>query len=514
VVAGLGVAAASAMLVGLGLGAHPLLDPNEAKHALIAAETLAAGSWLEPVLNGGAYHDKPALFYVLVGLAYRFFGIGELGARAVPALATVATLLATHLVAARRGLAQGLVAWGLLASTLPFVQLGRFTSLDALFCFALSGAVFAGASRSDDPGPLTLPWSAFVLAALAVLVKGPVALVLLGPLVVVAARDGGLDWRRCAAGAGLTSALVAAWAVPTYLAHADYLGEFLWTHNLARYFTPEEKFHEQPVYFFLPVLFAALLPWSVLLPRVLRRAISAGRSDRLLLAFSVWVFVFFSFSAGKLATYIVPIVPALAVLTARWLLSNGSHGSGTDSAPRELPVGLAPLALLAPVGALGAAYEAPTLLPVAAALVPLSVGGIASLYAFRSGAATRRVLALACAGCLATTLLLDLVGGRAAATLTSDRDLAAFALARGRPERLVVYRVRPFSFLFYTRWHAIYKVSDDDYRTALKSPGSWLLLTKDKRLESLRAVVPGLRYAVAAENSRHLLLERDSEQLR
>jgi hypothetical protein len=118
------------------------------------------------------------------------------------------------------------------------------------------------------------------------------------------------------------------------------------------------------------------------------------------------------------------------------------------------------------------------------------------------------MVAMSCA--LIGTYALALVWfGPDVGRLTSDRDLAAAAIAAGpRPDAVVVHRVRPFSFLFYSGWPVVYKVTDEEYRAALSRPGRVLVLTKESRLESLSAIDPNVQLREIARNHRHVLYER------
>jgi len=506
------VAVAGALLVFPGSGGFALLDPNEAKHALIAKDMMEAGQWLQPVLNGRPYHDKPSLFYILLGACYRLFGPSEFSARLVPGLAIWATLLWTYWFASNRSVAAGLLAAYLLASSLFFALLGRFANLDGLFCFALTGAMFAAAAEMPTTGRWRIPYLAFAMAAFAVLIKGPVALVILAVPALCAAIRRQLDWRRVVTGAALVILLVAFWVVPVAWWYPDYLVDFVWLHNLQRYFGDVPVFHPEPLLFFVPIVFGALLPWSTLLPLAVARALRTPDAEYYLAVYAVTVVAFFSLSTGKLATYVVPAFPALAVLVAWWALARLSEPGSRGE--RAALVGAALLGSLGPIALAAAALVAVDLLPAAACLLPVSVLGLLIVInrdRFSSGI---DIAIACCSGCLLTSVLLSAFGGAAAARVTSDQDLAAVAQSLGKPDRMVIYRVRPFSYLFYTGWDGVYKVSDEEYRAAITGPGRTLILTKEKRLEPLAELVPGVRFETVGRNARHLLLRPISAQSR
>jgi 4-amino-4-deoxy-L-arabinose transferase-like glycosyltransferase len=504
------VAFAAGLLLFPNAGGFALLDPNEAKHALIARHMLEEGRWLEPILNGALYHDKPSFFYILVGACYRIFGVSEFSARLVPCLSVWGTLLLTYALASKRSVPAGILSAYFLGSSLFFIHMGRFTNLDGLFTLALTGALFPALAVMPARGAWRIPYVSFVSLAFAILIKGPVAGVLTAVPAAVAIARFELDWKRVVRGVLLLLAIVAAWVVPVAIAHPDYLVDFVWLHNLQRYFGDVPVFHPEPILFFIPIVFGALLPWSPLLPYAVLRAFRRPSADLLLAAYALGIVAFFSLSTGKLATYVVPAFPALAVLVAWWSWA-GLSEPGSRARDAAL-VGEGFLVVLVPVGVVAAYVAAPELVIVSLCLVPMGLVAAGVLFArarFQSGT---EVAVAACIGCLCSSLLLCAFGGPGAARFTSDRDLAEQALALGPPDRMVIYRVRPFSFLFYTGWKAAYKVSDEAYKAAITGPGDVLVLTKAKRLEPLGLIVPGVRFVTVARNRRHLLLRPIREQ--
>ena len=75
---------AATFLVAFGNLAAPLVEPTEARYALIPAEMLASGLWFSPTLFGEAYQDKPPLLYWLVMASYSLLGVSDWAAR-IPA---------------------------------------------------------------------------------------------------------------------------------------------------------------------------------------------------------------------------------------------------------------------------------------------------------------------------------------------------------------------------------------------------------------------------------------------
>lgn len=504
------VAAASAVLLSARLGDLPLLDPDEAKHAQVAREMLAAGHWLEPLIYGQPYHHKPSLLYALIGLCYHLFGVGELGARMVPAAAGFLTVALVYWHASRSRIADGLLASLLLMASTLFFAVARFTNFDGLLTLATFAGALAVSRWIDSDGRDARALVAGVaLAALGVLVKGPAAAVLLVVPVLVCGRSalGNTMLRGWVLAAACFIGIIGAWLVPTYVLHPEYVRDFLWVHNVQRYSVDADLFHPEPLWFFIPVLLVTLLPWSAVVPAALAAAWRRGGGERYLAAYASWVVLFFSLSNGKLATYVLPAYPVLALLAARWLNDEHPRARGLSSATAALI-----FLLSAPAAWFVLRMEEPGFEVLACALLPTAAAGAWVAASRQAALATERgaIVAMSCA-LVATYAVALLLFGPAVGRLTSDRDLVAAAAGKGPPpDAVVVHRVRPFSFLFYSGWPVVYKVADEEYRAALTRPGRVLVLTKDSRLDSLPSTDPPVQLREIARNHRHVLYERMS----
>ena len=496
------------------IGTLPLLDPDEAKHAEVAREMLAAGRWLEPLVYGQPYHHKPSLLYLLIGLCYRAVGVGELGARIVPATAGLVAVVVAYFAGSRRRVIDGVTAALLLLAAPLFFAVARFTNFDGLLTLTMLTAILTAArwiEAPDEPSARRRLIAFAALSALGVLVKGPVAAVLL--FVPVAwigfATLKATPLATLARAAVVFVAVVSVWLVPTLVLHPDYVYDFLWVHNFERYSVDADLFHPEPFWYFAPVLLATLLPWSLLVPSALVAGWRRSARDRLLVVYALWVVVFFSASSGKLATYVLPAYPPLAILVATWL------GDVTTREPARSATWLtratAVIYLVVPaVVYFVIRHEEPGFESVAAGLLGLPLAALLVLRPMTPTLSSERgatmALALALLATYAVVLMwLSPVLGR----FTSDKDLAlSLAATAPPPDRVVVHKVRPFSFLFYSHWPLVYKVSDDEYRAALTGPGRVYVLSKRSRIATLTATDPPIELREIASNHRHVVFER------
>ena len=247
----------------------PLLEPEESRYAEIPRQMLAEGRFVEPVLHGQAYYQKPPLLYWLVMLSYSIFGVHDWAARLVPALASMGTVLVTWLWGRRVfGPGAGLAGAVILILSARFVYLGRMLTIDPLLTVWVTTGL-ATAHLAIREGPLRWRWwlASASLTGLGLLTKGPVAVVLtLVPVVLFQLLD-----RRCARPSpralacylALSLAVAAPWYVAMAVNNPEAAGDFFWLHHVQRYLDPLD--HEEPFWFFLPWLFAGTLPWSLLL---------------------------------------------------------------------------------------------------------------------------------------------------------------------------------------------------------------------------------------------------------
>ncbi len=336
-----------------GLAAIGLTGPDEPRFAAIAREMAATGDWVTPRLHGKPWFEKPILYYWAAAVQYKLWGDTEIAARLPSALAATAASLAIGWLALRLyGWSAAQIGLLLFPTTVAAIGFARAATTDMLFSASLALALVAatrivkpaGAQGTDDattyagakPPPrsralVELPWRAGFGGALglAVLAKGPAALILAGGSVGLWALST-RRWRDAFALANpaaiLMFLLVALpWYVLCALRNPEFVDVFIISHNFQRFFTPVFH-HEQPFWFFGPILLLALLPWTPLLLAVARDGIALLRSGRWMHSPSFfvacWVIfpvLFFSASQSKLPGYVLPAIPPLALLLARSL---------------------------------------------------------------------------------------------------------------------------------------------------------------------------------------------------
>ncbi|HEX9581485.1 MAG TPA: phospholipid carrier-dependent glycosyltransferase [Gemmatimonadales bacterium] len=344
------LAALGLVLAGLtaNIAAYPLLDPDEGRNAEVAREMAATGEFALPHLNGLPYVDKPALHFAVTALAVKTFGATEFAARLPSLLFTLGTLgvvgwFGRRLLGSAGGWA-AVIATGAAPLTLGFARTVIFDATLTFFVVVALAAFYLATDRRDggagslvaSPGPSVRRsawgegagwgWTAVAWAAigLGVLTKGPIALAL--PLMVAAPYAA---WRRASAavwtpvGPLLCAAIVLPWVLAVSRHIPDLVRYTLVTETAERLFT-ERLQRTEPIWYFLPILLAGALPGSALVVAGWRAAgplrLPDGTRDPRTVFLLLWILIplaFFSLSHSKRPQYMLPIVPAVALLAAR-----------------------------------------------------------------------------------------------------------------------------------------------------------------------------------------------------
>lgn len=318
----------------LPLGIRPLFIPDETRYAEIAREMIARGDWVVPHLNGLDYFEKPILGYWVHALAQLLFGSTRFAVRFPSAMAaglSAALLLLFCRIPARsaKGPTLGSLAALVFLSTLAVAGIGTFAVLDTLLTLflTLTLVAFFLATEADRSSRRETLWLlvAGIGCGLAFLTKGFLALAV--PVLVIVPyllwQGRWRDLPRMAWLPLLTAFLVSLpWSLLVHQRAPDFWNFFFWNEHVKRFFSGQAQ-HAQPVWYFVALLPLMALPWSFLLGSFWQgarsTAISAPRElavVRFALCWLILPLLFFSASSGKIATYLLPCFPAIAVLSA------------------------------------------------------------------------------------------------------------------------------------------------------------------------------------------------------
>ena len=328
-----------------GLARIGLVGPDEPRYAAIGREMARSGDWVTPRLWGEPWFEKPALLYWMTAAAFQA-GLGEEAAPRLPVALVGAGFLLFFYGTLRKEFGDRAAAYGtaILATSAGWLSLSHIGVTDIPMSAAFTAAMLLSLEWVDHGERRRLPLAAALLG-IAVLAKGLVPLVLAVPVALMGWRRL-IDWLRPQV-IGAFAVIALPWYVLCFVRNGrPFLETFFWEHQVERFRTTELA-HGQPFWFLLPVLVGALFPWIPVLVPLCRWALYSDARRRFLLAWVVWGLVFFSASANKLPSYVLPLVPALAAL-AGIALAEYQHTRWILSATAALLVLIAPIATILP----------------------------------------------------------------------------------------------------------------------------------------------------------------------
>ena len=316
--------AGAAVLFLAGLGDRDLWNPNEPLYGQAVVEMAATGDRLLPTVNGESFAEKPPLyFWLALGVARVTGAVDEWSLRLPSALAgLVVVCLVYALVERYVGSRRAWIAAALSATTFSVVWSARSIQMDLLLAATTIGALSAALGRIGRRAWVA-PLVAGACVGLGALAKGPVGIVCPALVLAADAAAGGEARRRIGLGwiavAGVAAAAVAA---PWYLAVAargdsGALSELLWRQNVTRFFDPWD--HAHPWWYYLEAVWLEGAPWSFVATLAWRARDSdpgARSLDRLAWIWIGTIVAFFSLSASKRGAYLLPAVPAIAILAS------------------------------------------------------------------------------------------------------------------------------------------------------------------------------------------------------
>lgn len=345
------------------LGSIGLIDETEPLFAEASRQMLVTGDWITPFFNGQTRFDKPALIYWCQAIAYSIMGVNEWAARIPSALAaTSVTALSFYVVQwyfakkdqieqrenpTRRYLTAALAS-AMMALNPEMIVWGRVGVSDMLLTGCIASALlcfFLGYAQNSTPSLFPNKWylASYVFMGGGILTKGPVGIVLPGLIMILFALYLGKFWEmwremRPILGLFLVFLLSAPWYIlVTWRNGWNFINAFFGYHNIER-FTDVVNGHSAPWYFYFLVVLLGFAPYSVFIPGAIATLadnfwqrshfLNQERSQHLGLFVCFWflgVFGFFTIAVTKLPSYVLPLMPAAAIIVALFWSDLFSH---------------------------------------------------------------------------------------------------------------------------------------------------------------------------------------------
>ncbi len=311
----------------------PLISPDETRYAEIAREMINTGNWVVPKLLGINYFEKPVMVYWMNVFSELTFGYNAFAVRFSSAISVGITALIIYLFISKISTFKLIAALSaLIYLGFGFVYgVGTFAVLDSQLTMFITASLvlFYAAWASKTKLRLNLLLAAFgVLVGCAFMAKGflafAVVVATIAPFLIWQGQ-----WKRiftlCWVPLIFAIAISLPWSLEVYYKAPDFWRYFFWVENYGRFFDANAagmsaQYHPEPFWFFIPVLLVGMLPWTIHIPSAVRGYFKKKAFKepvfRYLACWIIFQTLFFTSSSGKLATYFLPIFPALAILLA------------------------------------------------------------------------------------------------------------------------------------------------------------------------------------------------------
>lgn len=338
----------------LGLNAYPLIDVDETRYAVMARDLINSDNWNVLLLNGVPFLEKPPLYFWLVGLSTQWFGgFSEFSVRFPIAVLATFIVYFTYFVAKKivnRKFA--LISSIILLSSLFFLMLSHVAILDMVLTVFIAATLYCGllSHYVQDKNKKYCWWGFYLFAGIGVLAKGILGIAL--PFVIMFLFNLALGkikeiFKPVNFIIGLILFFVVSmpWHVIMYRDFGYFfIQDYFIYHHFSRFVNSAHIGRQRPFLYFVPVFLGGFFPWSIVFINVfvngvkklfakikgvwsdvkIKEAIIIEEKTNVekLMIFSwiyfVVIFLIVSISSTKLPTYILPLFPAAAFLTAKF----------------------------------------------------------------------------------------------------------------------------------------------------------------------------------------------------
>ncbi len=317
----------------LGNGALSLTHPDEVFYIQSAKEMLQHNDWMTPYIFDAPQFEKPILSYWLFMISIKLFGLNSFAGRFAPALFGILGVLAIYGISwslfknKRLSFLSSLI----LMSTFIHLGLARSVLTDMIFSVWVILSLGAFYWAYDNPkNKSTGIILTFIFSGIAILTKGllgfcfPAGII----LIFLTFRKDFRFLRSLSVLWGFLLMLVIAlpWHIYMYKLHGPYFLQGYFQNVHIRRLLEAEHDKSNTWYFYPVTVIGGIMPWTIFLfsalglfIRGLKERGKGQQSLLFLLAWMIGIFIFVQPASSKLASYIVPIFPAVVIILAYYL---------------------------------------------------------------------------------------------------------------------------------------------------------------------------------------------------
>ncbi len=488
------------------LGSLTLFDVDEAVFAEATKEMVQSGDWITPTYNGANRYDKPIFFYWLMAASYKVFGVGEFGARFPSAFLGMMLCCAVYFFVKHfNGERNALYAAVALGLSVFFVVYSHAAVTDMALTFFMTLSLFSFYFSLKKTGFI---YGFYMFSALAFLTKGLIGIVfpfgIASIYLITTEGVKGIKKVFSIKGTVLFCLISAPWYVAqTAVNGSEFIQQFFLKHHFMRY-TGVISGHRGPVYYYVLVLLAGLFPWIAFLPAGIRRVFK--EKDDLTLFALIWfgtIVSFFSFSTTKLPNYILPAIPAAAIMIASGMSDPNIRWrkySNICIAAMSLSLAVALLVFKKYLLKVNV-YDTDWTFMAAAIIFSLTILGIYAAFAKKT-----LYVPLSCIMFLFLSILsvkaLPIVNRHLQGTLYKY-SLYAGQAAQG-DDRIITYGLNNPSIVFYSGHKVLNTRNKNELLPYITSGKGRIAIAKVKDIEALR----NLNFSLLESDGTYAILER------
>ncbi len=494
-----------------------LTHPDEVFYVQTAKEMIARHSWMTPYIFDEPQFEKPILFYWLLIAAIKIFGLTPFAARFFPAFFGMAAVVVIYWISwmlfrnKRISFLSGII----LSSSFIHFALSRAVLIDMVFSVWVAvtlGFFYWGYHNPQRKNAGII--LAFVFSAIAVLTKGLLGFCFPAGVILIylfLRRDiSFLKSRAVLWGAFLFMLIVVPWhALMIKLYGQAFTHEYFQNVHIRRLLEAEHR-KSNTWYFYPATVILGVMPWTffmfpaiALFIRKLREEGSARSVFQFLLAWLIGIFIFVQPAQSKLASYILPIFPAVVILLAYYLQAGVSHRGFKIAG-----YGLTLFLLLTPVAAVIAVGKyrsfVPDIKPIFVGIILIAACGLALLRFLLRDQRERFIAAIPC---VTLSLFIIAISGKPyAEPWVSCRQISDVFKSTDASESVVLaskfyvrgvryYTDRPVAVIdiaghpFFSPHPIPFLSTDTDVDHFLRRQPATFCVVKESDLEALKRIV-------------------------
>lgn len=305
-----------------GVNKFGAFDYDEAIYCEVVREMLESGDYIIPNYNYEKFYEKPILLYWLISAVHKTLSPSEISTsgRIVSAMAATGLVFIIYwFVLILLNQTAALLSSVVFATSFATLLISKTIITDTVFVFFLTLSIFSTITALSSEKKYLI-YVAYAASGLAVLTKGPIGAIipfLIGVIYYLTnLKTLKFSDLKMVSGGVVFCAITLPWFVfVTIKTGGEFFNDFFLVHNLQRFGARAFEGHSGPIFYYIPIIFLGLFPWSAFLSQALYSL--RKHNSNLTKFLFIWLivpFIIFSLSKTKLPNYILPVFPPIAVI--------------------------------------------------------------------------------------------------------------------------------------------------------------------------------------------------------